>query len=626
MVMLLDTAFFGYNPDESAFFTGGVTTSLVPDTFMVSLNGRPYMIDMNQPFYRQYKRQLAQLLRTQADTSKDPGETSLDPDALWRRSFDDWSLGAGQRYLDRDTSLANRFWASKGIDCLTSRWQISLLPDTSNVYSSAGTNLSMTQAASGGVTYLYVIDGQTLKFSSNGTSWTTVTGTPAVTASSICSDGYDVWVAYGASGVYTTTAGAASATQYVTSGVDAAAAVGYVNGRLMVGSTNKLYNVVATGALPAALFTAGNPNFKFTNFADGQSYLYAAGTAGTQSYIYGVSVTSDGTTLGAPVVQGMLPAGETVTAVCGYLGYLVIGTTQGVRFATAASSGIVLQSLIPTPGAVQCAVGWGRFVYFGWSNYDGVSTGLGRMDLANFAVPGVQPAYASDLMATAQGAVTSVVMFGGKPYFAVAGQGVFTQSANLVASGTVQSGYILYDLADTKVACLLDCQTAGPLTFGSYTAALSVDAGAFSTVGSHTVGQTEPVTFSAGNQSGQRFEVQLTLSRDGVTSTAGPTFTRFTLRSFPAPRRPLTWQLPLILDEKQTTRSGMDEGFDPLVELQALETMATAGQLVTYQEGRLQFQVFVEDVVFLPDYMTEDHHFFNGVALVSLKGLPPTTS
>ena len=636
MVALLDAPFYG---PSSPFFSGSTaSTSLVPNTFHVALNGRPYMVDLNQPFYRQYRRQLAQLIRTQADTSKNPGEQTLDPNSLWRRSFEDWTDGASQRYLDRDTSVPNGFWQSKGIDCLTAKWQISLLPDTTKQRTSGNTNLQVV-AANG---YVYIADGQTLLFTnslSGSVTWTTVTGTPADTLSSLCTDGYTVYAAYGAGGIYTTTAGSASATQYVTAAVGATAVIGYVNGRLMLGNSGtggdgKLYNIVAGGALPTALLAPNNANATWVGFAEGNNNLYGAVNIGLNSYIYGTATTTDGVSLTAPTIQAKLPLGEKVTAILGYLGQLIVGSSQGVRFCqTATTGGISIGSLItgtltnsygPTQ-SVQALAGWGRWVYFGWTNYDTASTGLGRMDLSNFVVSGALPAFASDLMATAQGAVTGVASLAGVQVFAVSGQGFYVQSTNLVASGTISSGYILYDLADKKIPVLLDVETPGPLTYGSYSAAVSADGAAFAAVGQHLPGQTEPVTFGiSGIPAATRFEVQLTLNRDGTTTTQGPTITRFTLRAYAAPRRPLTWQLPLILDESITNRSGGSQGFDPLVELMALEAMASAGQMVKYQEGEYSFPVFVQDVQFLPDYTTEENvdSYFNGIALVTLVGLP----
>lgn len=621
----------GFVGTGDSFFAGGGISALVPDTFTVSINGRPYMVDLDQPFYRQYRRQVAPLIRTQADTSKLPGEQTMDPNSLWRRSFEDWSLGAGQRYLDRDTSVDNGFWQSKGVDALTSKWQIGLLPDTTLQKASVNTNLQVVVANG----YVYVADGQTLSYTSSlsGTvSWTTVTGTPAVTVSSVCTDGYNVYACYGASGLYKTAAGSASASQLVTSALDGAAVCGYVNGRLMIGSGQSLYNIVSSSpaALPTALMTSGNPNCQWVGFAAGNNYLYAACNIGGSGYIYGTATTSDGTSLSAPTIQGMLPLGETVAAILGYLGALVIGTSLGVRYAQASSTGVLLGALITgtvansygPSAAVKCLFGYGRWVYFGWTNYDTGSTGLGRLDLQNFVISGVLPAFCSDLMATAQGAVTGVVDSGGTVAFCVSGQGVYVQSANLVPTGTITSGYVLYDLADTKIPALLDIQTVGALVYGSYSASLSVDGAAFTSVGSHSPGQSEPVSYTLDGAAGERFEIQLTLNRDATTTSQGPVITRWTLRVYPAPRRPVTWQLPLTFNQEVITNSMSSQGFDPLVELEALEQMAAAGLPVTYQEANQSWQVFVQDVEFLAEELTTDKHYFNGLCLVTLQSLP----
>lgn len=607
------------------YYRGGGVSSMVPNIYTVSLNGRPYMVDFNQPFYRQYRRQITPLLRTQADVGTQPGEQSLNPDDLWRRAQEDWSLGAGQRYLDRKDSLANRFWQSKGIDVWT-KWQMGLLPDTRQSRTSANANVACVSVGA----YLYIADGTTLAYTQDITVaspvFTTVTGTPNVTITSICSDGFNVWIACGASGVYTTTAGAAAATQYVTTALDATAIVAFLKGRLMVAWKNALYNVVATGALPAALFTHANTNFKWVGFAEGQGQLYAAGWSGDRSWIYGTAVLSDGTALAAPAVRGELPAGEQITSIFGYLGFLVVGSILGVRFASTDGSGnVTLLALIPTPAGVYCAVGSGRFMWFGWTNYDSASTGLGRMDLQNFAIPGIQPAYASDLMVPAQGQVNAVATFQGIRIFAVAGSGFWAQhTGQLVASGTLDSGYILFGLPDPKVGILMAVQSPVPLPAGQYKSFVSADMGPFNQVGVHAPANPDPVVFPINQVSAQRFEVRTELDRDGSQLLVSPTISRYTLRVFPAPKRPLTWQLPLILDQSIVNASSSTDGFDPLYELQQLEQMASAGRLVTFQEGLSSYAVFVSDVEFLPDYTTEGMHFFNGVALVTLKGLPIT--
>lgn len=610
---------------DDGFYTGMGTSNQVPKVYPVSLNGRPYMIDMNQPFYRQYKRQLSPLLRTQADIGATTGEQSINPEDLWRRSQEDWSLGAGQTYLDRKESAPNRFRKSKGIDCWT-KWQIGLLPDTTNIRASINTNLATCSAGS----FFYVADGTNLIFTSDITAptpaWTTVTGTPGVTISSLCSDGYDIWACCGPSGVYTTTAGATAATQYITAPIDTTAIIAFLKGRLMLASTNKVYNLLTAGALPTALFTHANPTFHFVGFADGLVNLYAAGASGDRSWVYGFAILSDGTAMTPPVVQGELPHGETITAIYGSTGFLFLGSIKGIRFATTDTVGaITIESLIPTPNPVTSMVGFDRFVWFSWTNYDTVSTGIGRMDLQNFAVPSVQPAYASDLMAGGQGTVTTVDTFQNQRVFTVAGLGVYTSlSTQLVAEGTIDSGFILFDLPDLKVALQLLVQSPVPLPAGSYQTFVAADGGPFVAGGTHMPFNADPVLFNLPQISAQRFEIRVNLIRDATKLTVSPTISRYTLKAWPAPVRPLIWQVPLILDESVVNSSSSTDGFDPLTELQALESMAASGQLVNFQEGFQSYPVLVTDVEFLPDYTTEDRRYFNGVALIQLKGVPPT--
>jgi hypothetical protein len=293
------------------------------------------------------------------------------------------------------------------------------------------------------------------------------------------------------------------------------------------------------------------------------------------------------------------------------------------------SGQVTLGSLITTPAAVQCIAGWNRWIYFGWTTYDGVSSGLGRLDLQNQVIDNVLPAVCSDLMVTTQDAVVGLAIYNGYPVFSVAGVGFYGPDVNhAVASGTFQSGYIMYDLTDSKVAALLDVQTVGPTNYGSYVASVATDNGSFQPVGMTTTATVSTTqTFTVGPQTGERFEVMLTLTRDATTTTKGPVISRFTLRAWPAPKRSTTWQLPLILNENTENKSFQNQGYSPLDLLQQLETYASLGQLVNFQEGHESYPVFVQDVQFLPQYpmISRANEYFNGIALVTLVGLPITT-
>jgi hypothetical protein len=180
----------------------------------------------------------------------------------------------------------------------------------------------------------------------------------------------------------------------------------------------------------------------------------------------------------------------------------------------------------------------------------------------------------------------------------------------------------MYDLTDPKVACQID--VSGPIMAGSYALELSTDQGPFVPIGIHAAGGAEPVTFNCGPTTGQTFEVHTILYRDHTDPDTGPTLTRATLRAYPAPHRPLTWQLPIILNEATVDMTDGVNSFDPLTELQALEALTARGEMVTFQEGDSAYVVFITDISFLPTYPTRDKHFFNGIALLTLQGLPPS--
>lgn len=612
---------------RSAPFYGGAGASLqVPNVYAIALNGHPYMIDWSQPFYRQYKREITQLLRTQADVGTEPGEQSINPEDLWRRSQEDWSLGAGQRYTDRKDSTPWRYWKSLGINPWT-KWQISL---HNNVGVSTGSLNNNLQWVNVGLR-CYQVDGGVLSYTLNPLTaspvYVTVTGMPGTAIFSVSTDGYNVYCAT-ATGVYWTNTGTGAATQLVTSALDSACLVKWTNGRLMVTNLNSIYNVTSTSpaALPAALFTHSVPAFRWTAIAEGLTQIYFAGTSGNKSWIYGSTILTDGTALAPPIVQGQTPTGETITAMLGYLGFVAVGTSLGVRFAlTDQSGGVTLAALIPLPQPCLALDGYDRFIWFSWSNYDAAHTGMGRMDLQNFAVAQVQPAYASDLMVNGQGQVGCIKTWQGAKVFCVNGVGFFFEDTTTkVPTGTLDSGLILFDLPDPKVGILLDVQSPVPLSGGSYTAYLSPDEGTFLPLGIHRVTDPDPVTFTVSQIQAARFEVRLTLNRDEAHPALGPVITRFTFRAWPTPRRPLNWQLPLIINERVTTISSNTDGFDPFNELTYLEHLCISGQVANFQEGYLTYPVLVSDVSFLPQNQTVDNHFFNGIALVQLKGIPPT--
>ena len=582
-----------YVEPTPAYYSGAAISTLVPHPYPIAIAGHPYQIQWDETaigvWGARFKQDSLPLLRTQADQSQAPGEQSISPEQFWRRSQDSWEQGAGQLHQDRQNSLDHRFYTSKGIDCWTP-WKLKLLNTTGSKLSSANSSLYLAVA---GVN-AYVTDGTALKFAPAPlTSWTTVTGTPNA-ASSITTDGYTVYTAHGASGVYSCATGAASTASYATG---TATLVRYVKSRLMVAGGTSLYNVTAAGALPAALLTKAT-GWTWVDMAGGQSQIYAAGYSGDKSLIYRIQILADATALGAPVIAGELPDGEIIRSIKAYISYVVIGSDLGIRFCSVNTDGsLTIGALIPTTSPVYDSEGQDRFVWYGLTNYDSSSTGLGRMDLSTFTGT-LTPAYASDLMATGQGTVRSVVTFGNYRLFTVDGLGVYYETASTpVSSGTFTTGYVGYGISDKKVAVFLDLKHE-PLA-GTIAVSISADGRVTRSVGTSSTADSPSPAYSFPTQQllGEEFLLTFTLT---PTANVSPVLTRWTLRSYPVPVRTAQWNIPILLHDP-IVAGGRD--FACLVddEVDFLVGLHRSQRICTLQIGNSSYQAVMYDYQWIPE-------------------------
>lgn len=593
-------------------------TAEVPTRFQVGVNGRGYLVDTASGDW--LERAIA-LLRPQQDGGDEPTERSLDPEALWRRSQESWHLGAGQRYFDRAGSSRSRFRTSKGIDPWTT-WQLTLQRGTAQRKTFATSGLLCVV---GDYLYLYDVAANKLFYTTSAVTgaltWTEVTGLSATLGGAIATDGYNVYIAQGVNGIYRTTRGAATATSWVTGSVNF---VGWVKGRLMAAYANNLYNVTAAGALPAALLAHFNTDFIWFGFAEGPSNIYTAGFSGDKGRIYRTAIRPDGTALDIPVQAGELPDGERAYGICGYLGFMMIGTSLGVRFATIDPDGdLNIGSLIETTGgndnnAPLFFEPQGSYIWFGWGNYDGTSSGLGRISVQDFVdAEKLLPAYASDLMATGQGQVQSVVTYQDKRVFTVVGLGVYAETEAYVTSGTIDSGYITFGLPDEKVAMLLDCSYQGTFV-GSHAASSSVDDGAFALISTHTEGGSL-AEMAIAQQRGERFELRSVLSR-GATNTTAPVLSRWTLKAEVTFDQGENVFLPLLLASEESHGTA---GYlrDVEAEIALLKALRSGRPLVTYQIGSLSYIAVVRDMQITGRTFDDQNRTISATCTLKLKVL-----
>ena len=602
-----------------SFFTGTGSTQVVPYIYPVAINGRPYMIDTKS---NSFGRQFDARVRDSVDQSAEPGESAINPQGLWRRSQSSWHYGAGQVYSDTADAEAYRFRGSKGVN-VWGRGEISLLPATAQAYSSASSNLFMATASN----RIYGTEGQTIRYTTDWSTFTTVTGTNASNIFSITSDGYNVFFSYADGDIDQTNAGTSAASNYIT-GIEAGV-LAYVRGRLMVAGQGvdkqKIWNITTTPGSsannPTALYTHPNTDFNWVGFAGGQNQIYCAGYAGNKSLIYKTGVKPDGTALDIPTVAAELPLGEIVTTIDSYLGFVVIGLTTGLRFCSSDSDGnLVVGPLIETGTSVNTFAAIGQYVYFGWTNYDSTSTGIGRLDIGT-QVSVNQPAYASDLMVTGQGAVVDIHEFGNKVVFTVAGLGAYRQHpTNLVASGTLDSGIYRWGVPDTKFIPKWDLRTE-PLR-GTVAISVASDSGQFRSVGTQTVPDSLESTFDGFESKVFEAEARFDLTRSATDATVGPAVTRWLGRAYAAPLRSQIFSVPLLMHHQLNIR-GFEYFMDVDLELSYLRDLVENPRVVTYQENAYTYSVIVEDVRWQPVDSANNHNAWdwNGTCTVIMRSV-----
>lgn len=608
------------------------TTTEVPGKYDVAVNGRGFMVDWASG---EYRHQSIELLRQQSDTSGQPTEASVNPDDLWRRSATTWHHGAGQRDYDSSGSDPARFYRSKNLDPWN-EGELRLLPDVRAIRSgSLGVNYRAVVAGA----YLYLTDGTQLIYTQDITVdppvWTGITGESGTAPNSIASNGNLVWTAHGAGGVYQTTRGTGSTAKGMDDGVDG---IRFAANRLFGWEGRAIYNItdLNTGtptawADQALLLDHDNVDFVWTDVTAAAGFYFLGGFSGDKSLIYSTQVKEDGTALTDMTVAAELPDGEVVRSLFGYLGFVMIGTDHGVRFASPDGTGqLTIGALIETPHPVLCFEGQDRFVWFGWTNFDGDSTGLGRMDLSVFDDTG-RPAFASDLMAGSslsaqQGAVQSIVTFQGQTAFTFAAGGMVTADAETVKiDGWFETGRIAYQLQDSKVSHAVNViHTAlgpsNPLFEASVSVDLASDGGAYSSLGTNNTLGAVRTDLLTGRVRGEWFDLRVNVTAEGNRlATEAPVIGRVTLRAEPTGSRSSRITVPLRIGQDEEDRSGAAVGRSAADDVTYLEGLEAAGDIIDFQEPQRTLEVIPVDHIWQPRGVEKNGASNSGVYLLVMK-------
>lgn len=579
----------------------------------IGIAGRGYLLDTTT---QEYRRRSVDIYRNQPGTNQT--DLTLIPPEIWRRSQESWHFGAGQNRLDRQASQPYRFKRSHGVN-VWEEWQVTLLHTTTNV--TFGTWVAGTNEK------LITVDHDKV-FAFSDTKWwwwdnidlTPDTGTAGSAIVDVASDGQAAYTLHADGGIRKWTTGDGG-TAYASAGADATM-IEFVKGFLVVGAGNSLYDFNLPSS-PALIYTHPLTAHRWVSACEGLSVGYFLGGQGDKWSVYRSLIAEDATILEPPAVAAQLPDGELATVIASYLGYVLIGTDHGARFAVPGGNGeLTYGQLIETSQPVTSFEGQDRYVWFGVAGdgeiHPDTCGGLGRLDLATFTAPNT-PAYATDLC-TGQvpGDVVSVVSVetttvNSRRAFLQAGVGVYVEHPTELIAGTgyVELSDITFDVVEEKVG--LYAQVSHDELSGSLTYSISRDGQAFQDLVTNDIGGT--TQFGNIPFQGERFTrlgQKISFNRDLIATGSGPTLTRVESRAIPRAGLPSEWTLPLMIGQHQDWMEAPIPR-DPARDLEWLLSLVQSGKPFILREGKRQYSCHAVDFDWRPQKLIEDQSAWQGV-------------
>lgn len=594
----------------------------LPSSFspsVIGVNGVPYLLDTTQ---NKYNRRSIPVVE-QRNTG-DQRDLLLLPQNIWRQTVSGWHYGAGQSHIDRDDALPFRFAESYGIDPWT-KWQISILP-----LSEQQMNLSNQTASA----HLVVHGDDLVVSASAGLVWWDGLGPSASSTFQnlsydvvdVAYDGENV-IALDTQGVVKYCPNPSTANTHVS--LTDPTFIGYNKDYLISNESNVLVNI--TSGTASTVYTHPLNSFRWIDSCDGPNAIYVLGGIADRWVVHRVGIKADGTGLDPAIVAAQLPDGETGYSIGSYLGFVFIGTDKGVRMAQPNANGdLLLGPIIPTNSPVKCFEGQDRFVWYGVSSMDstyssvqndqadvfptGQVCGLGRMDLSQFTVTSLTPAYANDLAVPEESGKTvqSVVTYQGKRVYAINGGGVYYEGDDLMPGGWLSEGFMSFSVEDLKTSLYQQAKwlpgCAGKIYFD-----IAFDSTGYGRYGEITVSNNiRSDNLSLHGVQFSRMKPRYVLTRCRFNNTVGPVMTRWEMRSVPVRGQSSRWELPILLHDEIEIDS-VKYVRDVNKDFEALMSLVESGVIFVFQESGRSYQTVARDFVWQPEKLSSNGRGWQGV-------------
>ena len=567
-------------------------------------------------------RQTAPFRKEQFDNGQEPGEQSLT--GWWLRSQMSFHAGSGINFYDpatNDESGKYRFADSQGVDVWT-KGQVTMLRDVVNEHITTGAVTgtdhqhpnqhvrSIQWSGTEGVLLHDEYDVDKIAADGTVTHFIDYISGSAEPVYAICDDGvYAYWVTNAnISGTprlhmykklltdNTTTIPSPMLT--ANSITIAHATMEFIKDRIILCVNNSVYELpTSASSLPTPVYINPNTNYHYTSVAASGPAIYTAGHSGIYSTIQKYTLNTSGVmpTLTSAVVAAELPAGEVIEKIFYYLGYMVIGTSKGVRVALVNDQDGSLDYgplIVETSQPVYDFAARNHYVWAA-SGIGALDGGVVRIDLDN-EIETLRFAWANDLrVAQTTEHYTTACAFIGKTdrlafttaYNTTEGAIYLESATDLVESGYITTGNIRYGTLEPKNFKRLIGR--GDFRYGTLSL-LTVDIdgveydhitydGAVSSV---EVGTNQP------SVAREYVAYKFLFTRDATTTSRGPVFKGYQAKATIATPRQRQISFPVYCFDTETDRNGVTTGYKGRAHerILQLENIEESGDIVLWQD------------------------------------------
>lgn len=325
-------------------------------SYDVAVGGMPFIYAINDQ--REYVRQTAPFRKEQFDNQTEPGEQSLT--GWWIRSQSSFHDGTGIKFYDPALIPGDstyQFADSKGVNVWT-EGQVTLLRNTAPTHFTSGdlqTSGRPFQAArsikwnnTNGVLLWDEYDVDKISVDGVVTHFIDYNAGTDYPVYAICDDGVNAyWVTrildagVPKTVMYKKPLTGDTSTAPVEMFKDSSivvdrATMEYVKERIVVAINNKIFEVAINAtSLPSAVYTHPDQDIFYTSVTASGAAIYVAGYSGIQSSIVKFVLNTSGVmpTLTSAITAAEMPVGEKIYKIYYYLGYMLIGTSKGLRVA-----------------------------------------------------------------------------------------------------------------------------------------------------------------------------------------------------------------------------------------------------------------------------------------------------